>query len=295
MSRRVTAALLVFVCALASPRHARAQAGPPDVPRSDSSRPFEIVDNSFFVEEAFNQEAGVFQNIFGGALLQNTGWAATFTQEWPVPGMRHQLSYTVPVSRVNGSGGLGDLALNYRYQLQEEGPGRPAIAPRLSLLCPTGDAGAGLGAGAWGLQVNVPVSKQVHDVYLHGNAGLTWYPRVTSPIPGGATSAGAFVAVGPRALASPFLSGSAIYRLRPMFHLMLESVFLWQDQFVAPGETGRTLQRIVSPGARGGWNHGDTQYVLGAALPVTWNPSSTDVGVFLYFSYETAFRKPHAP
>ena len=30
--------------------------------------------------------------------------------------------------------GIGDIALNYRYQLLEEGPGRPAMAPRLSLL-----------------------------------------------------------------------------------------------------------------------------------------------------------------
>ena len=41
------------------------------------------MDNSFLVEEAFNQEAGVFQNIFGAA-RRNGHWGATFTQEWPV-------------------------------------------------------------------------------------------------------------------------------------------------------------------------------------------------------------------
>ena len=35
---------------------------------SSIARPFEITDNSFLVEEAFNQEANIFQNIFGLAV-----------------------------------------------------------------------------------------------------------------------------------------------------------------------------------------------------------------------------------
>ena len=57
------------------------------------SEPFRITDNSFLVEEAFNQEKGVFQNIFGMTRIGGT-LAATFTQEWPVPAKAHQLSYT---------------------------------------------------------------------------------------------------------------------------------------------------------------------------------------------------------
>ena len=73
----------------------RADAQTPDAQApapSDSSRPWEIEDNSFLVEEAFNQEAGVVQTIFGGLLFQQSGWALTFTQEWPAPSIRHQLS-----------------------------------------------------------------------------------------------------------------------------------------------------------------------------------------------------------
>lgn len=267
-----------------------AQPGPATAP-SDSARPFEIEDNSFLVEEAFNQEAGVVQNIAGGVVLQDTGWALTFTQEWPVPGVRHQLSFTIPASRVDGARGLGDIALNYRHQLMEEGPGRPAMAPRLSVLCPTGDEGAGLGVGAWGLQGTLPVSKQVRDVYFHGNAGLTWYPRVQSTLPEVGVRPGSFVASWPKALTSPFIAGSAIYRFRPMLHLMLESVLAWQHQVIAPGLTGRTLHRVLAPGLRGGWNRGESQYVLGAAAPVTWTPDAADAGLFLYFSYETRFRR----
>jgi hypothetical protein len=245
------------------------------------------------VEEAFNQEAGVFQNIAGATLGLEPGWAATFTEEWPVPGVRHQLSFTVPFGRVNDDTGFGDVALNYRYQLLEEGEGRPAIAPRLTVLAPSGSQARGLGAGAWGLQFNLPVSKQVHDFYLHGNAGLTWYPHAGTmlpPSPGAAPDGG-----GTRELASPFLAGSVIYRLRPMLNLMLESVVAWPEQFVAAGETDRGRVTILSPGARGGWNHGDSQYVVGTAVPVAWGGPRADAGLFLYFSYETTFRKRTPP
>ena len=55
----------------------------------DSSRTWEITDNSFLVEEAFNQEAGVVQNIFTlDARRETAAGPRNFTQEWPAPGMR---------------------------------------------------------------------------------------------------------------------------------------------------------------------------------------------------------------
>jgi len=276
---------------LAVPAHAQT-ADRPDT--TDASRPFEIEDNSFFVEEAFNQEAGVVQTIVGSAFLLESGWAATVTQEWPVPGVHHQLSFTVPFGRVNGETGPGDVSLNYRYQLLEEGAGRPAIAPRLTLLMPTGSTARGLGAGAWGIQVNLPASKQVRDFYVHGNAGMTWYPSATftGPAPQSVDDA---TREPSRALASPLVAGSTIYRLRPMLNLMLESVVTWQQALVAPGVASRAMFRLLSPGVRGGWNHGDTQYIVGAAAPVTWGPDHADAGVFVYASYETAFWHRRTP
>ena len=78
-----------------------------------------IADNSFLIEEAYNQEAGVVQHIGTFARPDGGGaWDASFTQEWPLLGMRHQISYTVPVAYEEGPGaGLGDVGLNYRYQL----------------------------------------------------------------------------------------------------------------------------------------------------------------------------------
>ena len=58
-----------------------------------------IQDNSFLVEEAYNQEAGVVQHISTFTRYQETkDWIYTFTQEWPVFSQKHQFSFTLPGS-----------------------------------------------------------------------------------------------------------------------------------------------------------------------------------------------------
>jgi len=249
-------------------RSAAAQAAPaPEKPE-----PFQILDNSFFVEEAFNQEARIVQNIFG-ATRQDRGWQMTFTQEWPVPGVRHQLSYTVGADSFSGSGAFSDTYLNYRFQAMEEGPGHPAFAPRLTAILPTGRTLAGEGFG--GLQVNLPFSKQHDDVYFHWNGGFTWRPRGDRPD-----------------LFTPSLAASAIYRLRPMVNLMLESVLTFDADDNDRGGIQRTTTFTLSPGVRAGWNlNEETQIVVGFAMPVTITSDATAVGVFGYFSYELPFKK----
>jgi hypothetical protein len=96
-------------------------------------------------------------------------------------------------------------------------------------------------------------------------------------------------------LASPFLAGSTIYRLRPMFNLMLESLVTWQDAVAGPGQTSTSTIAIVSPGFRTGWNVGAAQIIVGAAVPFTFANGTTDKGVFTYFSYEAPFWKVRKP
>lgn len=250
---------------------------------SQPSEPFQITDNSFLVEEAFNQEAGVVQNIFGVTRLQGV-WAATFTQEWPVPGVTHQLSYTATVLNNEGTSGLGDLLLNYRYQALTEAPGKPAFAPRLSLILPTGNSDQGLGNGSFGLQINLPFSKQTGDWYWHWNAGLTWLDRARATF-----QHGDLVIKQEHWLASPFLAGSSVYRLRPMVNLMLESLVAF-DEVLDENGTDRATTFTLSPGVRGGWDIGDKQVVVGAAVPISWS-DTTSTGVYLYFSYELPFKR----
>jgi hypothetical protein len=90
---------------------------------------------------------------------------------------------------------------------------------------------------------------------------------------------------------SPFLSLSAIYRVRPMVHLMLEQVLLFGESIDEVSGTTRDTAYTFSPGLRAGWNVGDKQIVGGFAVPITWVDGSSDVGAFLYFSYELPFRK----
>ena len=252
MSRLPALAIAGFL-AVAAP--VTAQTAPPV--GVDPSRKFEITDNSFLVEEAFNQESGIFQNIATWTRGNEGEWEASYTQEWLAPGMTHQLSYTVPFLALGGHRGVGDVLVNYRYQLWQEQEGHPAVSPRLSLILPTGHEANGLGAGVVGVQVNGPVSKQFGDVYLHANAGWTWLPDVER---------------------MTHVAGSGIWRVTPMFNLMLEAVAELDESVT------------VAAGFRRGWNMGDRQVVVGAAVPVTRAGGTTTAALLTYFSYELPFR-----
>ena len=246
----------------------------PPVQISPNDRPFEILDNSFLVEEAFNQEAGIFQNIFG--YVRRSGfWNFAFTQEWPAPSQKHQLSYTIPFAGGAGETYFGDVVINYRYQALTEDPGIPAFSPRISVILPTARE---IGYDSVGVQLNLPFSKQRGNTYFHWNAGLTWYPRVESF--GDDTS-----------LVSPHLAASGIYRVRPMFNLMVEGVLEFQEFPSGGSATERVTSFTLSPGARGGWNVGNRQLILGAALPIIFANGESETGVLVYLSYELPFRR----
>lgn len=283
-SKVLVQAVRVMVLCLLFAGAASAQPTAPTPVATGSARPFEITDNSFLVEEAFNQERGIFQNIFGAA-RSGGEWAANFTQEWPAPSMTHQLSYTIPFGTTGGVKGIGDIFLNYRYQMFTEGPGRPAFSPRVSLILPTGDEVDGFGEGSAGLQINLPFSKQRGDVYFHWNGGFTLLPGV------GSDRFQPLVAVDDVTLFTPHISGSAIWRYRSMFNFMVESLLEWPHEIVAPGLAERSPAFTLSPGARGGWNIGDHQLILGAAIPITWTEGSRDAGAFFYLSYELPFKR----
>src|SRR5262245_52035692 len=88
------AKVVLFVLSLAGHAFAQTLPAAPE-PQEAKPVPFQILDNSFFVEEAFNQEPRIFQNIVGATWQEGGNWQMTFTQEWPAPGKRHQLSYTL--------------------------------------------------------------------------------------------------------------------------------------------------------------------------------------------------------
>ena len=257
------------------------------VTASAQQEPIEIIeDNSFLIEEAYNQEPGVVQHIFQSIYSsgpRQRGWAFAFTQEWPIGGQDHQFSYTVLGYHLINEGerqyGVGDTFLNYRYQALEEGPGKPAFAPRFSLIIPTGNRDKGTGNGVVGYQWNLPFSKKVASrVALHANLGVTYLPHVRSPMNNGELSP-------KRSLVSSWVGGSAIYALLPRLHLMLEWIGTIQDNINGSGRAVRTFNPLLSPGFRAAVvNEEDLQIVAGVGVPIGLNRQANNLAsVFLFF------------
>lgn len=259
---------------------------PPAGAQTVPGAPPPIADNSFLVEEAYNQEAGVVQHIGTFARATGGSWAFGFTQEWPLRGQRHQLSYTVPVARADAATGpvtgLGDIALNYRMQFGGHEGSSTAVAPRLSVVLPTGASERGLGAGAPGVQVNLPLSHALSDILLaHSNAGITLTPRARDELGNRATT---------RAYG---LGQSLIWLARPTFNVMLEGLWSQEDVVVGDGRTRRETSLLVSPGIRGALNFASgLQIVPGLAFPIGVGPSRSERGVFVYLSLEHPFADP---
>lgn len=255
--------------------------------------PIEVIsDNSFLIEEAYNQEAGVVQHIFNAIYINDSrqrGWAFSFTQEWPIFSQDHQFSYTIPSYHLVDSGdrqyGVGDILLNYRYQALEEGPTSPAFAPRFSLIVPTGSRDRGTGNGVVGYQWNLPFSKKVASrLALHANLGLTYLPKVRVPL----ASDGRLSAK--RSLVSYNVGGSAIFAIMSRFHLLLEWVGNFEQSLNDEGKRERFFKPVVSPGFRTAVvNEDKLQVVVGGAVPIGLNRRADNQGIFLYLSIEHDF------
>jgi len=265
-----------------------------------------IRDNSFLIEEAYNQEVGVVQHIFTGRFGYDDehgesarAWDLSFTQEWPVFSQTHQLSYTIPYSFVDPGGehesGIGDVLLNYRYQLLMDEGANPAFSPRFSVIFPSGDDDRGFGTGTVGYQLNLPVSKTVSDrMYVNFNAGLTYVPNANIKLSDGDRSSGLD-------LLGFNLGGSVIYALTDEFNLLLEVVWnsdqgLQEKEKTRRGENhfyadrDRSEDVVISPGMRWAINlPGDLQIVPGLAFPIGLSDDAIDYGVFFYLSIEHPF------
>lgn len=235
-----------------------------------------IEDNSFLIEEAYNQEAGTVQHIFNYQHKTQGMWQGSYTLEAPVGSMRHQLSVQVPVARTANSvdaSGLGDVMLNYRRQLLSTE--QVAVAPRLTAILPSGDSKRGLGAGAPGVQFNLPVSVVLDQRWVtHVNVGLTHVPKSknTSGAKSNATS-GTFGA-------------SLVHLTTDEFNLMGEFVVNTVETTSADDTVDRSVTMIFNPGFRYAVNIQDFQIVFGAALPIEMVPGGGAVNQFYYLSFE---------
>jgi hypothetical protein len=239
-----------------------------------------IADNSFLVEEAYNQETGVVQHISNWCRARDGSWLFTFTQEWPAPGQSDQLSYTIPVQGSRGdAAALGDVAINYRRQVLGRDEEPLWFSPRVSLVLPSGSTRRGAGAGGLGVQMNLPVSVRLSRALVtHWNAGAS-IGRARTP----AGTRGTI-----RSLSA---AASAIWLAAPTFNLMLESAWDATESLDAAGGRGAESHFVVVPGARFAINlSGGMQIVPGIGIPLGIGPSDGVRDVFLYLSVEHPFR-----
>ena len=277
VSSLYTTMCILVIATVVSQRVARAQ--------EHGQEPHAIEDNSFFIEEAYNQEQGVVQHI-NTAMYQTTprkSIAYSFTQEWPLWGEDHQLSYTVPYQFVEGGmySGLGDVLINYRYQLSGK-ECWATVAPRLSLSLPSGNAEQGRGSGGAGIQLSLPASKVLTETLVaHFNLGVTVTPRAR-----GFSDAGTGVV---HTLSSYSAGTSLIWLTAPHFNLMLECLATSTAGFDGRGDVARTLQTVISPGFRFAIEVGNLEVVPGFALPLFIAEGTVDTGAFLYLSFEHPF------
>ncbi len=213
-----------------------------------------IEDNSFLVEEAYNQERGVVQHITTWQRsLRSEAWDFSFTQEWPFLTQAHQLSYTLLLGSTRAGTEFGGIGLNYRYQLLPTAA-RVTIAPRISALLPARREHVGA-------QLAVPVSIKLADALVgHWNGGVTRTTRVTT-----------LYNVG----------GSLVWLARPTFNVLCELAWAEEDGASA---------LLLNPGIR--WAHSFSsglQIVPGMAFTYGLGPSTGVRAGFLYLSFEHPF------
>ncbi|KAB2878819.1 transporter [bacterium] len=236
-----------------------------------------ISDNSFLIEEAYNQEPRVVQHISNLSYAKKLKeWEYALTQEWPLFTQTHQLSYSIPYTWLNGNSvvGFGDVAVNYRYQLWDDARWA-AISPRLTVILPTGDKKKGLGSGKTAYQVNLPLSKRISPSWvLHVNAGAAIMPGVSS----GTTK---------ETLWSYNAGASVIWLVKSNFNVLVEFVSTFDDEIMA-GQVKNSASYTVIPGFRYAHNLGSLQIVPGLGVPMELSGKKTK-RAFFYLSLEHPF------
>ena len=245
-----------------------------------------IQDNSFLVEEAYNQEDGVIQHISFVQFLNSHDVVYTQTDEWPLRSLKHQLSVT---ASVNKSGnyrvrtGLG----RYRSQLPlsacRQRRARLAISPVFPCCCHWQQR---RGTGLWRLGLADQPSYQPRlnrHIVTHWNAGVTWIPSAQDAQHNHAT------------VVNPNLAQSTVWLVKPRFNALCEVVWTNNASVVASGQTARQQALFVSPGVRWAYNFkSGLQIVPGVAVPMGLMGASCQRGAIFYLSSEHPFALAHS-
>jgi hypothetical protein len=244
---------------------------------SQSSFAQRIEDNSFLIEEAYNQKKDEYQYTLYYESLEDNANRGNVGIEFPLgDDQTHQLSFNLlfeKFAKPSTESGTGDLNMGYRYQVWDNE--FVAFAPRASLLLPTGDYKKGFGAGATGVQFNAPASIKINDSFVaHVNAGYTFIPNTRNTVGDKADTHGAN------------LGASLVYLFKDTLNFMVEYYGEYAEDVTGRDAVSGGASVFCNPGLRYAINGENSQTVLGAALINGVGPSAGITGLSFYLSFE---------
>lgn len=238
-----------------------------------------IEDNSFLLEEAFNQEWGVYQFIQKYQTSERAGgYEYSFENEIPITDKTHQFSYELSFGRPEniGHGAVSDVTLNYRYQpFNKDGV---LLSERFGLILPTGKVEKDAGNGVYGFEFMQAASIFINDQFItHFNFGFDVLPNAkTKDIDKRNTLAG-------------FTGGSSIiYMHNDWVNFMFEALLQSGQTTELDGSVSNETSMTLNPGVRFAidldWK--ETQIVPGIAFPTEILNRPQEHGVLFYLSIE---------
>jgi hypothetical protein len=256
-----------------------------------------IEDNSMFIEEAFNQEAGIIQHI-SNFIFNGRDFVYNYTQEIPLADVKHQFSFGVSyaslqkptdiqVNRNYITSGLGDIFINYRPMIWGKNDWA-LIIPRFTVIVPTGNARYGLGVGSWGGQFNLAVTKRLNSkITTHYNAGYTLMMKADHYT---YSEDGTPELAYEKNQGSKNIGASAIWLVKPKFNFMLEYVATFGKEMQDDGSLTNLNTYLINPGFRFAVDIGKVQIVPGAGFPLNFsNGTFQNTGACIYLSIEPAY------
>lgn len=235
-----------------------------------------LEDNSFLVEEAYNQEAGVVQfiNVYQKQ-SKAKDWNYTFINEIPVGGQADQFSYEIPYSYVEAldKTQVGDLKLNYRREIIRNE--MFVTTARLSIISNTGDYKLGFGNGSIGYETSLLNSVKINSAWSqHWNVGAQFVPSAKNTL--GDTAD----------ITKYFWALSNIYFVTDGLNVMLEVTSSSFQDVAGPSMSTWSHEDFVSPSLRYAIDVGDWQFVPGIAAPIGLGDLSGQNQILGYFSIE---------
>jgi hypothetical protein len=244
-----------------------------------AQQPQPIRDNSFLLEEAFNQEKGVIQHISLFRIENNPDADRfSFTEEWPVCSEKHQLSVTMNIDNLfsqEENSGLSSLMLNYRYQFM--GAENIFIAPRISGVFPL--RSKNIKSKSAGFEINFPLSIILSRFWImHFNAGANYMEEKIDDSKVNVRTNSSFSGAG------------FIYQPSNHFNLINEIVYTIRESSVNDATSESAL--TCNPGIRAALNFkSGLQIVPGISVPVEFTGGHSNAGILFYLSFEHSILK----